>query len=333
MEILVLGGTGFLGREVAASAVAAGHRVTCAARGDTGDVPAGATLVRVDRDDPGGLAALDGLAFDAVIEVASRPSWVRRAVEALRGRVGRWTYVSSGSAYAQTSIPGQQAATAPLLEPAPPELDDPTVSVEAYGRCKVACEQAVLASGAPVFIRRAGLIVGPGDPTDRFTYWPVRLARGGEVLAPGAPDELVQFVDVRDLAAWLVHGTAEGLTGAYDAIGRPMPRGEFLARIAAAVGRPDPRLTWVDQEFLTGHGVNPWAGERSLPLWLPLPEYAGFLTRDVGPALAAGLAIRDLGETARATLAWYAAAGERALSSGLTPDDEAALLAAWHARG
>jgi nucleoside-diphosphate-sugar epimerase len=207
------------------------------------------------------------------------------------------------------------------------------VSAEVYGRCKVACEQAVLASGAPVSIRRAGLIVGPGDPTDRFTYWPVRLARGGEVLAPGAPDELVQFVDVRDLAAWMLDGIAEGLTGAYDGIAPPMPRAEFLARIAAAAGRPDPRLTWVDQEFLTGHGVNPWAGERSLPLWLPLPEYAGFMTRDVGPALASGLAIRDLGETVRATLAWYAASGEPALSSGLAPDDEAALLAAWHARG
>jgi nucleoside-diphosphate-sugar epimerase len=332
MEILVLGGTGFLGREVAASAMAAGHRVTCAARGVTGNVPPGARLVRVDRDDPDGLAALDGLAFDAAIELASRPRWVRRAVDALRGRVGHWTYVSSGSAYAQASIPGQRAATAPVLEPAPAEMDDPTVSAEVYGRCKVACERAVLDSGAPVVICRAGLIVGPGDPTDRFTYWPVRLARGGEVLAPGAPDELVQFVDVRDLAAWLIHGAAQGLTGAYDGIGPSMPRGEFLTRIAAAVGRPDPLLTWVSQEFLTGHGVKPWAGERSLPLWLPLPEYAGFLARDVGPALDAGLAIRDLSETARAILAWYAV-GERALSSGLTPDDEAALLAALHARG
>ncbi|GIH20351.1 NAD-dependent epimerase/dehydratase family protein [Rugosimonospora africana] len=332
MKLLVLGGTGFLGRVVAAHAVAAGHRVTCAARGVTGDVPPGATLVRVDRDDPDGLAALDGLTFDSVIDIASKPSRVRRAVEALRGRVGHWTYVSSGSAYAETSIPGQRATTGRLLEPAPPEMDDPTVSAEVYGRCKVACEQAVLGSGVPVFIRRAGLIVGPGDPTDRFTYWPVRLARGGEVLAPGAPDELVQFVDVRDLSVWLVDGTANGLSGVYDGIGAPMPRGEFLTRISAAVGRPDPQLTWVGQEFLAEHGVNPWAGERSLPLWLPLPEYAGFLTRDASPALAAGLAPRDLAETARDTLSWYTGSGEPQLSSGLTPDDEAVVLASWHAR-
>lgn len=333
MKLLVLGGTVFLGRAMAAHAVAAGHQVTCAARGVSGDVPSGATLVRIDRDDPDGLSPLDGQAFDAVIDVARRPSLVRRAVEALRGRVGHWTYVSSASAYADESTPGQRAATAPLLEAAPPEQDDPTGSAEAYGRCKVACERAVLDSGVPAFIGRAGLIVGPGDPSDRFTYWPVRLARGGEVLAPGRPADLVQLVDVRDLAAWLVDGTDGGLTGAYDGISAPMPRGEFLARISAAIGRPDPRLTWVDQEFLAEHEVNPWAGDRSLPLWLPLPEYAGFLTRDVGSALAAGLTIRDLGETARDTLSWYVEAGERGLSSGLSGEDESALLAAWHQRG
>ncbi|GAA5182933.1 SDR family oxidoreductase [Rugosimonospora acidiphila] len=332
MELLVLGGTAFLGRAVAAHALSAGHRVTCAARGASGDVPPGATLVRVDRDRPDGLAALSGRSFDAVIDVSSRPSHVRRAVEALSGRVARWTYVSSGSAYADTSTPGQRASTAPLLEPAPPELDDPKQGAEAYGRCKVACERAVLDSGVPVFIRRAGLIVGPGDTSDRFTYWPVRLARGGEVLAPGSPDDLVQYVDVRDLAAWLVDGTDAGLSGVYDGVGTPMPRGEFLARISAAVGRPDARLTWVDQEFLAEHEVNPWAGPRSLPLWLPLPEYAGFLTRDVGAALAAGLTTRDLEETASDTLSWYAGSGEPALSSGLTPEEETALLLAWHAR-
>jgi nucleoside-diphosphate-sugar epimerase len=332
MELLVLGGTVFLGRAVVAHALSAGHRVTCAARGVSGDVPAGAELVRIDRDEPDGLAALDGRSFDAVVDVARRPSQVRGAIRALHGRVGHWTFVSSGSAYADAATPGQRAATAAVLEPAPPELDDPTASPEAYGQCKVACERAVLGAGIPAVINRAGLIVGPGDSSDRFTYWPARLARGGEVLAPGSPDDLVQFVDVRDLAAWLVDGAAGGLTGVYDGIGEPMPRGEFLARISAAVGRPEPRLTWVDQEFLVDHEVEPWSGPRSLPLWLPLPAYAGFLTRDVGAALAAGLTVRDLGETARDTLSWYVDEGERTLISGLTPQDESAVLAAWHAR-
>jgi nucleoside-diphosphate-sugar epimerase len=245
--------------------------------------------------------------------------------------VGQWTFVSSVSAYADDSTPGQRAEHAPLLEP-PPDLDDPTASAEAYGQCKVACERAVLDSGVPAFICRPGLIVGPGDVSDRFTYWPVRLARGGEVLAPGAPEDPVQLVDARDLAAWLVDGAVGGLAGVYDGIGGPMPRGEFLARTSAGVGRPDPLLTWVDQAFLIEHGANPWSGPRSMPLWLPLPKYAGFLTRDVGTALAAGLAPRDLGETARDTLSWYRFQGERELSSGLTPEDESAILTAWHER-
>jgi nucleoside-diphosphate-sugar epimerase len=333
MDLLVLGGTVFLGHSVATHALAAGHRVTCAARGVSGELPPGATLVRVDRDRPDGLAALDGRTFDAVIDVARRPSQVRSALGALRGRVGHWTFVSSGSAYSDEATPGQRAGTAPVREPAPAEMDDPTAGPEAYGRCKVACEQAVLAAGVPAVINRAGLIVGPGDTSDRFTYWPARLARGGEVLAPGRPEDPVQFVDVRDLAGWLVDGAAGGLTGVYDGVGEPLRFGEFLARISAAIGRPDPELTWVDQSFLVDQQVEPWAGPRSLPLWLPLPDYAGFQTRDAGASLGAGLAVRDLAETARDTLSWYAAAGEPDLSSGLKPEEESAILAAWHARG
>src|SRR5947209_20473892 len=142
-----------------------------------------------------------------------------------------------------------------------------------YGRCKVAGERAVLASGVPAFICRAGLIVGPEDPTDRLTYWAVRLARGGEVVAPGRPDELVQMIDARDVAGWLVHAAQTGLTGTYDAMGAPLARAEFLRAVADGVDAT-PELIWIDQQFLLDHGVQPWMGPRSLPLWLPLPEYA-----------------------------------------------------------
>jgi nucleoside-diphosphate-sugar epimerase len=332
MRLLVLGGTAYVGRAVASRAVADGYQVVCAARGVSGPVPVGATLLRVDRDAPQGLAPLEGQRFDAVVDVSSRPSQVRRAVAALAGRVGHWCYVSSASVYADVATPGQRAGSAPVLAPAPEDLDDPQAPGDAYGRCKVACEQAVLDAGVPAFVCRAGLIVGPEDDSDRFTYWPARLARGGEVLAPGRPDDAVQLVDVRDLAAWLVSVVGDGRTGVFDGIAPPTTRLDLLRRVSAGVGRPEPELTWVNQDFLAERGVRPWAGEHSLPLWLPLPGYAGFMARDVSASAAAGLAVRDLRDTARATLDWYRSAGEPALSCGLGGPDEAQLLAAWHAR-
>jgi nucleoside-diphosphate-sugar epimerase len=286
--------------------------------------------VRVDRDRPDGLAALDGERFDAVVDVARRPSHVRSAVAALGGRIDHWVFVSSCSAYADNATPGQVAATAPLLPPATPEMD--SGEGEEYGPGKVACEQAVVAAVGPdrAFLCRAGLIVGPEDPTGRFSYWVDRLARGGEVLAPGDPRESVQFVDVRDLAAWLVVAAETGLRGAYDGIGAPMSRLDFLTEVAGGVG-VTPTFTWIDQEFLVGEDVQPWFGERSLPLWLPLPEYGGFLARDVTGSLAAGLRTRPVGDTAADTLRWLTGRTEPA-RCGLDADDEAAILARWHAR-
>ena len=332
MRLLILGGTAFVGRAVASRAAAEGHEVVCAARGMSGPVPDGAELVRVDRDAPDGLAPLAGRRFDAAVDVSSRPSQVRRAVAKLTGRVSHWCYVSTVSVYSDAATPGQRAGTAPVLPCAPGDMDDPDADGEAYGRCKAACERAVLDSGAPAFVCRAGLIVGPEDGSDRFTYWPVRLARGGQVLAPGRPDDAVQLVDVRDLAAWLVAAARDGLTGVFDGIAPPTTRLDLLTRVSAGVGRPEPELTWVDQDFLTERGVRPWAGERSLPLWLPLPGYAGFMARDVSASVGAGLAARDLRDTARDTLDWYRSAGEPALRCGLSGPDEAGLLATWHAR-
>jgi nucleoside-diphosphate-sugar epimerase len=330
MRLLVLGGTVFLGRAVARHAVAAGHDVTCAARGTGGSVADGARFIRVDRDATGGPDPLAGAEFDAVVDVARRPSHVRGALSALAGRVGHWAFVSTCSVYADNATPGQLAATAPLLPPAPPGADLDDAEPDGYGRNKVACERAVVEAVGEdrAFLCRAGLIVGPEDPSGRFEYWVRRVSRAGEVLAPGTPADPVQFVDVRDLAAWLVEAAAGGVVGTYDGIGAPMPRAEFLAGVAEGTGAR-PTLTWVDQDFLVEHGVQPWMGPRSLPLWLPLPAYAGFLTRDVGPALRAGLRTRPVAETARDTLAWLADQPDAVERCGLPAADEADLLRAW----
>lgn len=323
MRILVLGGSQFLGRAVAAHACAAGHDVTCAARGLTGPIAAGAQFIRIDRDVAEGLAPLTGETFDAVVDVSRHPGQVRRAVAALKRPGVHWTFVSTISVYADNRTPGQRADTAPLREPVAAEIEQSTDAI--YGAAKVACEQAV---GNDAFICRAGLIAGPEDPTGRFAYWPSRLARGGEVLAPGSPDDAVQFIDVRDLARWIVHAAEARLTGIYDGIGPIRRRGEFLAECAAALNASC-TFTWIDRSFLEAHDVRRWAGPRSLPMWLPLPDFAGFLTRDTAPACEAGLTSRPPGETARDTLHWLRDSGGPV--GGLTEDEEKAVLAAWHA--
>jgi 2'-hydroxyisoflavone reductase len=323
MRLLVLGGTQFLGRAIAAHACAMGHDVTCAARGVTGAVPDGARFIRVDRDDPDGLAPLAHEAFDAVVDVSRHPGQVRRAVSALKARVAHWTFVSTVSVYADNRAPGQRADSAPLKAPTAPEIEHSTEAT--YGAAKVACEQAV---GENAFICRAGLIAGPEDPTGRFTYWPVRLDRGGEVLVPGTPDDAVQLIDVRDLAQWIVLAAQTRLTGIFDGIGPSFTRGQFLAECDAAVGASC-TLTWADRAFLESHDIRRWTGPRSLPLWVPLPDFAGFNTRDTSPAHEAGLTVRPLAETARDTFAWARATG--AAVTGLTADEENAALSAWHA--
>jgi nucleoside-diphosphate-sugar epimerase len=222
---------------------------------------------------------------------------------------------------------------APVLAAAPPGLDDG--EGERYAPSKVAGEQAVLAAGMPALICRPGLVVGPEDRSDRFSYWVHRLARASDaepVLAPGHPDDPVQWIDVADLAAWLVGSAAAGRTGAYDAIGAAVSRSHLLTEIATGVG-VSATLTWVDQEFLVDHEVQPWQGERSLPLWLPQPEYAGFMARDVTASLAAGLTTRPAARTARDTLDWLATRpADHAWKCGLDAGDEAHLLAVWQSR-
>lgn len=322
MRLLILGGTQFLGHAVAVNALALGHEVTCAARGAAGTPPPRARFVTIDRDRPNELAPLAGERFDAAVDVSRHPGQVRRAVASLGDKVGHWTFVSTTSVYADTMTRGQRAVTAPLLAPTGPEIDNSTPAT--YGAAKVACEQAL---GHDAFICRAGLIVGPGDPTGRFSYWAARLGRGGEVLAPEAPDDPVQYIDVRDLARWIVHAAQAGLVGRFDAIGPSRTRREFLDRCAHALGSSC-TYTWVDQAFLDRHRIGHGSGPRSLPY--PMPDSIGDNTRDVSAALDAGLTLRALSETARDTAAWLDAGGGPI--AGLTADEETELLGAWHAR-
>jgi nucleoside-diphosphate-sugar epimerase len=326
MRILVLGGTVFLSKAVAAEAVARGHSVDCGARGSSGPVPEGARLVVWDRDQPAP-ADLHDTAYDAVVDVARHPSRVRSAVGAWPG--AHWVFVSTVNVYPDESTPGGTPATMALREPITEDIDL-SVDMDAYGPMKVACEQIVQAGAASAMVVRPGLISGPGDPTGRYTYWPARLADGGEVLAPGRPDDTVQIIDVRDLAAWIVEAFETRLTGAFDGVGPGARIADVLEASASGVGT-DPSWTWVDQGWLTEQGVEPWAGPDAVPLWLPRPEYDGMLAHDATPSLEAGLRPRPVADTARDTLAWVRADPDAPVS-GISREREAELLAAWHAR-
>jgi 2'-hydroxyisoflavone reductase len=321
MRLLVLGGTLFLSRAVAADAVARGHDVTCAARGESGSVPEGARHVHLDRNDPD-WSELEG-DWDAVVDVARTPSWVASALDHLAE--SHWTFVSTISVYADHSLPGGTPQTLPLLPPATDDVDQD--SAEAYGSSKVACEQDVQARAREALVIRPGLIIGPGDPSGRFTYWPQRLAEGGEVLAPESPDRDTQAIDVRDLAAWIVTSAENHLTGVYDATSRVQRLGDLVDEVARAVGG-DPTLVWAPAEFLLERDVTYWSGPRSLPLWLP-DDARGMTSHDVSAAFDAGLTTRPVGETAVDTLDWLRAT-PGAPCTGLSRAEEQDLLDDWH---
>lgn len=329
MRVLVLGGSVFLSREVVARAVAAGHEVTAACRGASGSVPEGAQAVRWDRAQPAP-ADLAAQTYDAVVDVARLPSWVRRDVAVWPD--AHWVFVSTVNVYAE-EVPGGTPATLPLLE-AQHEDVDPGEDPAAYGAMKVACEEAVRAGAGATTVVRPGLIVGPADPTGRFTYWPARLdtaAPGEEVLAPGSPDDVVQVVDVRDLASWLVELAERRATGAYDGVGPTLALGDLLAGCAAGVGA-HPSLTWVDHAFLEEQGVAPWMGPGSVPLWLPRPAYDGMLAHDPAPSVAAGLSCRSVAQTARDTRDWWRREDGAAVT-GITVERERELLGTYRRRG
>jgi len=322
MRILVLGGTQFLGRAVVESALARGHEPTLFNRGLTRpDLFPNVERLVGDRD--GGLEPLEDGAWDAVIDTSGYvPRVVRASAELLQPRAGRYVFVSSISVYADLSRPGV-AEDAPLAE-----LETQTEDWhEAYGALKALCERAVRdVWGERATIVRPGLIVGPWDPTGRFTYWPVRIAEGGDVLAPEPRDAPVQVIDVRDLGDWIVRLAEDDRSGVFNATGPEQPLIlEQVLELCRTVTGSGARLVWVPGARLVEAGVGEWM---ELPLWLADPALQGLMQADVSRALAAGLRFRSLAETIADTLEWAASGEARAdAAAGLDRDKERRLLA------
>jgi 2'-hydroxyisoflavone reductase len=298
MKLLVLGGTKFLGRHAVDAALAGGHDVTIFTRGQTNpELFPDVEHLTGNRD--GDLDALRGRSWDGVVDTSGYvPRIVRQSAELLRDDVERYVFVSSISVYDDFSRPVTEATpVAELADPATEEI------MENYGALKAACERVVEEAYGERSARvRAGLIVGPYDPTDRFTYWPRRIALGGSVLGPGDPDAPVQFVDARDLAAWLVRLALAGPGGTFNATGpaQPLTFAELLERTRDVIGS-NADIVWVEDERVLDAGVQPWM---ELPLWLPGPEHAGMARADISRAVDAGLTFRRVEETVADTLAW-----------------------------
>lgn len=319
MRILLLGGPRFLGRAIIDAALARGHELTFFNRGTTnpGLYP---DVERIVGDRTVDLSALAGRNWDAVIDTCGYVPSVVRATAVALGGSGLYCFVSSISVYAHfRQINDEDGPIAQLGDLSPDELTD-----ESYGALKALCEDDVRAAfGDHALVVRPGLIVGPHDPTGRFTYWPHRIARGGEVLAPSPPEAATQIIDVRDLAGWILNLCTRAAAGTFNATHPGVSWSELLST-CRNVTSSDASITWVAPDFLAEHGVGPWM---ELPLWLTHPD-AEFADRvDVSRAIDAGLTFRPLDETIGATLD----EAEVVDGVGLAPDREAELLAAWHA--
>lgn len=340
MNILILGGTVFLGRQLALTALGRGHSVTLFNRGRHPDVFPQVETLRGDRRSD--LSALRGRRWDAVIDTSGYvPSLVRASAELLKDSVDRYVFISSLSVYSDSEearvdestsvnrITDEQLKEAEELIPT-----GPVIAVNygpAYGGLKALCEMEAerVMQGRAVNVR-VGLIVGPHDYSDRFTYWPARVARGGEVLAPGEPDRPKQLIDVRDVADFVLHMLGTGETGTYNVTGPDysLSMKAILDECRAATGS-NATFTWVSDEFLMESGVQPW-GE--MPLWIPKEyERGAFQAANCDKAIRAGLKFRPLSETILDTLAWDRSRPAEALRhAGLDPDKERRLLKAWH---
>jgi len=316
-RVLVLGGTGWLGREIAQRAVAEGAEVTCLARGESGSAPDGAHLVPADRMSPQAYDDATG-EWDDVIELSYDPRLVGPALDALASNAAHWTLVSSVSVYSRNDEPDADESAA-VVEPR--DTSD-------YADAKVAAERLSLEHlGDRLLVARPGLIVGPGDPSDRYGYWPARFSRTGPALVPTTAGRFVQAIDVSDLASWIERAGHARLSGVVNAVGEALLLAEFL-RAAATVAGYDGDLVEVDDEALLTHEVNYWAGPRSLPLWLPLSD-AAFAQRSGAAYLASGGIRRPLHETLSRVHADEVARGvDRERRSGLSASDEQAIIRA-----
>lgn len=357
LKILILGGTGFLGPAVVEAALARGHTLTLFNRGRTekrkeelygepvfpdiekihGNRDPQKHAVDDDPGSPKGLSGLEGdRKWDAVVDTSGYyPRMVRASTELLKDRVRHYTFISSVSVYRDNGTPGGDE------ERELSRIEDPTVETmgaqfENYGALKALCEEAAEAAmPGRVANIRPGYIVGRWDPTDRFTYWPVRIDRGGEVLAPGTPEDPIQMIDVRDLGEWIVHCIEKNVTGTFNALG-PADSWKWGRVLEACrrAARRESTLTWVDAEFLARNGVPPGA----LPIWIPPEgEMAGFHRWSCAKAIAAGLTFRPVEDTVADTLAWWRGLPEERRDAptraGISAEQESTVLAKWKERG
>lgn len=325
MDLLILGGTQWLGRELAREALARGHRVTCLARGEAGAVADGARLVRADRSEPGAYDEVAGHEWDAVIDVTRQPGFARRAAADLAPHARHWTFISSGNVYARQDQPGADEA-AELMPP----LESDTSTPETYGEAKSAIEHAYAeVLGDRLLVIRPGLIAGPGDASGRSGYWVARAARDDEpMLVPDILDAPVQAIHVGDLVRFTLDSVERGLTGRFNAVGDPITFADWLEH-SRAVGGHRGEVVAVSPDWLAEQGVAEWSGPESLPLWIIDPEWNAFLDRSNVAARAAGLRLRPLDELLAEVLEWEVAQGlDRPRGAGLSAQRERELLTA-----
>ncbi|WP_274363312.1 NAD-dependent epimerase/dehydratase family protein [Paenibacillus thermotolerans] len=326
MKIVVLGGTRFVGKTIVEAALAGGHEVTLFNRGSRADLFPDVERLTGDRD--GNLGALKGRTWDAVIDTCGYvPRIVADSVELLKEQTGHYTFISTIDVYDHT-VPGTIDEAHPTVT-----LEDETTEdvQKAYGPMKARCEQIVRRNMPDrSLIVRCGLVAGPGDHTDRLTYWPRRIARGGEVLAPGNPDAPIQFIDARDAAEWIIRMAEKKLSGTFTATGpsEPITVGAFLESCKDVLNS-DAKLTWADDEFLLKHQVGSWI---EMPLWIPEKENLGALMSiDVSHAKNAGLTYRPLRETLLDIAEWDRSRPDGyEMKAGLAPEKEIALLELWN---